>query len=232
MPGSCCRSSRRAGTNRGTTRRPAGAPAVISHLPMLSAAVSKCGEGSGCSDPQGGLNLRGLGSCYRPCPHAQIFFPSAKPLIIFFESKKSNGGALSSAQQYKPSQALRRRVLGRRRRAGWKSGIYFGSQFVRPRGAVKSSVDPGSRTAWLIPTRNLEIKYRKPTLGRHRPRGGLNPAGLVGPGPWPSRTHFREIRIYFFIRTQALAGLDHAQKSPRNSGWGGSVARHDEEIDA
>src|SRR5258707_924642 len=106
--------------------------------------------------------------------HAQICFPSAKLLIIFFKSKKSNGGALSSAQRHKPSQALKRRVLGGGRWAGWHSGIYFRSQFGRPWGAVKSSVDPGSRTAGLIRTRNLEIKYRKPTCRCPSTPGGLN----------------------------------------------------------
>ena len=164
---------------------------------MSPAAGESRGRGVSISTRSWGSN--------RPCPHAQIFFPSAKPLIIFFESKKSNGGALSSAQQYKPSQALRRRVLGRRRRAGWKSGIYFRSQFVRPRGAVKSSVDPGSRTAWLIRTRNREIKYRKPTACRLRTPRGIKSLAPCRPGTVARQagTHFLEIRKTFFVCAQA-----------------------------
>jgi hypothetical protein len=153
-------------------------------------------------------------------PHAQIFFPRAKPLIIFFKSKKSNGDALSSVQQCKASQALRRRVLIGRRWAHWNPRIYFHSQSERTRGAVKSSVGPRSRTAGLIRTRNLQIKYRKPTIGSD------GPAGIKSTGPcWPrtagrARAFPRNPNL-FFSSAQVAASRRTHRKSPRNSGWGG-----------
>jgi hypothetical protein len=153
----------------------------------------------------GGLIPLRARPCNRLPPHAQIFFPSAKPLIIFFKSKKLNGGALSSAQQCKPSQALRRRVLGRSRGAGWNLRIYFRSQSRRTRGAVKSSVDPGSRTVGLIRTRNLEIEYRKPSTYRPGTSGGL---GLKRPSAdrGPARAFPRNPNLFFFGSQAAASG--------------------------
>jgi hypothetical protein len=130
--------------------------------------------------PVGNQGVGGLNPChthpgYHPGPHAQIFFPGAKPLIIFFKSKKSNDEALLREPQCESLQALTRCVLGARRRDRWKSGIYFRSPSRWSRMGVRSSVDPGSRTAGLIRVQNREIKYRKPTrLAPMRPQGGLN----------------------------------------------------------
>jgi hypothetical protein len=159
---------------------------------------------------EGGLNPLQGRPCNRPSPHAQIFFLSAGLLIIVFEIKQSNGGALSPARQCQSSQALRCRSLVARRWAGWNPRIYFRNQSGRTRGAAKSSASPRSGTAWLIRTQNLEIKYRKPTTRCHGIRGGFNPAGLVGPGG--GSTHFREIRIYFFLRLTSTASGEDTQK--------------------
>jgi hypothetical protein len=183
---------------------------------------------------EGGLNPWGLGASNRPASHAQIFFHSAKLLIIFFISKKSNGGALSTAQQCKPSQVLRRGVLGGRSWIGWNSRIYFRSQSGRTRAAVKSSVGPRSRTAWLRPGTPGGLNLKGP-FGRG-PHGSLAPkisklntesplpavpgppggsiSGAFRPGTaQQAGAHFREIPKTFFVRAQATAGLGARSKN-------------------
>jgi hypothetical protein len=205
---------------------------VIWHSPILSAAaVSKCGEGSGYSHPQGGLNPWGLGASNRPASHAQIFFLSAKLLIIFSEIKQSNGGALSPDRRCESLQALTCSVLGGGCVLDGYPRICFRSRFGQTRGAVKSSARSRSRTAWLIRSRNLEIRYRKPTTRRLRSPGGLNLWRLRPETARQAGTHFREIRKLFLFALKH-PGLGPGSKMSRNSGWGGSVAVHEDEVDA
>jgi hypothetical protein len=170
----------------------------------------------------GGLNPWPRPSCYHPCPHAQIFFRRGIPLIIFFKSKKSNGGALRRKPQRESFQALTRSVLGARRRARWKSGIYFRSPSRWTRRGVRASVDPGTRTAGLIPSQNLGIKYRKPTRHAGRPQGGLNlwrlSAGdrVAGPRSFP-----RNSENFFYSSPQAPAAQARLKNRREIQGGGG-----------
>jgi hypothetical protein len=117
----------------------------------------------------GGLSPWRRPPCYRTPPHAQIFFRRGIPLIIFFRSKKSNGGALSSALQCKPSQALKCGATGGGCVLNGLPRICFQRQFGQTGG-----------------------RYQ----GRE---GGLNLSRLVGQGPRSGPAHFREIRNYFFF---------------------------------
>jgi hypothetical protein len=127
-----------------------------------------------------------------------MFFLSAKPLIIFFEIKQSNGGALSPERQCKPSQALTCGVPGCGCALDGFPRICFQGQFGQSRGAVKTSVSSRSRAAWLVPTRNLEIKYRKPTMGRHGTRGGIRSLAPCRPGTVARLNVFPRNSNYFF----------------------------------
>jgi hypothetical protein len=150
-------------------------------------------EQIGCSSWRkgvGGLNPWPRPPCYRTPPHAQIFFRRGIPLIIFFRSKKSNGGALSSALQCKPSQALKCGATGGGCVLNGLPRICFQRQFGQTGG-----------------------RYQ----GRE---GGLNLSRLVGQGPRSGPAHFREIRNYFFLRLQAAASRRTHRKRREIQGGG------------
>jgi hypothetical protein len=177
---------------------------------------------------EGGLKPWQAHTCYRPCPHAQIFFLSAKPLIIFFEIKQSNGGALSPERQCKSLQALTCAVPGGGCVLDGFPRICFQSQFGQTRGRLnlRRVPDPGPYGSFLREIWKLDTESPPWT------RGGLNLSRLVGLGPWPGRTRFREIRNYFFYPPPSNRGAWVTLKNRREiQGGGGSVARHDEEID-
>jgi len=180
--------------------------------PISPAAGESRGRGVSISTRRQGSN--------RPGPHAQIFFLSAKLLIIFFKSKKSNSGAVSSSLQCKPSQALRRRILGGRRWAGWNSRIYFRSQSARTLGAAKCSVGPRTRTAGLIRVQNLEIKYRKATRPR-QPQGGLNLRRLSAGDRVAGSQAFPRNSKLFFLRLPSSSFGWATRKNRREIQGGG-----------
>jgi hypothetical protein len=124
--------------------------------------------------------------------HAQIFFLSAELLIIFFEIKQSNGGALSPKRQCESFQALTCGVPRGGCGLGSFPRICFPSQFGQTRGAVKSSASSRSGTAWLIRTQNLEIKDRKPIGCGLGPQGGLKTLDLSAGNRAAANTHIRE----------------------------------------
>jgi ParB-like nuclease domain len=206
--------------------------------PRLACAHARAGNTKpGCSQTrQGAAPQRGVGGlnpwrrppCYRPSPHAEISFSSRNPLIIFFEIKQSNGGALSPERQCKLSQAVTCGISGGEWVLDGFARICFRSPFGPTRGAVKSSASSRSGTAWLIRTQNLEIEYRKPTTGCRETRGRFNPARFVGLGPRSGSTHFRGIRIYFFLRLTSTASGEDTQKIAakfRVGGWVGDMTR-------
>jgi hypothetical protein len=108
--------------------------------------------------------------------HAQIFFLSAKPLIIFLKIKQSNGGALSSERRCKPSQALRDGVVAGESLLDGFPCICFQSQFGQAWGAV------GGLNLWRLAAGNR-------AAGPHAfPRNSKNffcshPKQLPGRGP-------------------------------------------------
>jgi hypothetical protein len=129
----------------------------------------------------GGLTYAKPLACNRLPPHAQIFFRRGIPLIIFFKSKKSNGGALSSALQCKPSRALKCGATGGGCVVNGLPRICFQRQFGQTGG-----------------------RYQ----GRE---GGLNLSRLVGQGPRSGPAHFREIQNYFFFGFRRRLRAGHTE---------------------
>src|SRR5579862_1115184 len=128
-------------------------------------------------------------------------------MIIFFKSKKSNAAALLISRRCKPYQALTLSVGAGGRLFDRIAGICFQCPFGEDRGAVKTSVGSRSRTARLVRTQNLEIKYRKPTASGRATLGGLNLCVFrPGTAPLGPRAFPQNSKTFLFI-PHATRGL-------------------------
>jgi hypothetical protein len=190
---------------------------------MAPAAGESRGRGVSISTRSWGSN--------RPCPHAQIFFLSAKPLIIFFEIKQSNGGALSPERQCRPSQALTSGVPGGGCVLDGFPRICFQSQFGQTRGRLnlRRVPDPGPHGSFL--RRISKLNTESPPWVAMGSEGGVRSLGRCRPGTVARPHAFPRNSNLFLSAPKQPRRLGHAQNRREIQGGGGSVARHDEEID-